>query len=144
MSWPQWYLMAASAAFTVDFRKGSVSRGNSSTTFTFQGSPSAEGAATDGVSATMPLSTIFFFVPAYMTVARASIISCGYNVMVFLLFVFLHAPLLGPFLVGHIDGHGTVGDEDVGVAALEGVAADRGRRTAVDGDGGEGFALLEG
>ena len=33
-SCPHWYLMAASAAFTVDFKKGSVSRGNSSTTVT--------------------------------------------------------------------------------------------------------------
>ena len=69
--------MAASAALTVERRKGSVSRGNSSTTFTFHGSPSVCGAATDGVSATIPLCTRLFFVPAYVTVASASMISCG-------------------------------------------------------------------
>ena len=77
----QWYLMAASAAFTVDFKNGSVSRGNSSTTFTFQLSPSFCGAAILGVSATIPLSTRFFFVPAYVTVASASIINWGYSVI---------------------------------------------------------------
>ena len=77
-SFPQWYLIAASAALTVDFRKGSVSRGNSSTTVTFQGSPSFCGAATAGVSATIPLSTTFFLVPAYVTVAKASITILGY------------------------------------------------------------------
>ena len=75
----QRYLMAASAAFTVDLRKGSVSRGNSRTTVTLQGSPSCWGAATAGWSATILLSTRFFFVPAYVTVASASIISWGYN-----------------------------------------------------------------
>ena len=78
-SFPQWYLIAASAALTVDLRKGSVSRGKVSTTFTFQGSPSFCGAATAGVSATISLSTRFFFVPAYVTVASASIIILGYN-----------------------------------------------------------------
>ncbi len=77
VSLPQWYLMAASAALTVDFRKGSVSRGNSSTTCTRHGSLSVDGAATAGWSATIPLSTRFFFVPAYVTVCRASIIIWG-------------------------------------------------------------------
>ena len=73
-SLPQWYLMAASAAFTVDFRNGSVSRGNSSTTLTLL-------PLMAGWSATISLSTKFFFVPAYVTVASASIISLGYNVI---------------------------------------------------------------
>ena len=71
--------MAASAAFTVDLRNGSVSRGNSNTTFTLL-------PLMTGVSATMPLSTRLFFVPAYITVASASMISLGYIVISFLLF----------------------------------------------------------
>ena len=66
--------MAASAALTVDFRNGSVSRGNSSTTFTFWPSMA-------GWSATIWLSTRFFFVPAYVTVASASMIIFGYSVI---------------------------------------------------------------
>ena len=87
-SLPQWYLMAASAAFTVDLRNGSVSRGNSSTTLTFQFIPPSGGlrGATVGWSATISLSTKFFFVPAYVTVASASIISLGYNVIFCLVF----------------------------------------------------------
>ena len=87
-SLPQWYLIAASAAFTVDLRKGSVSRGNSSTTLTFHGSLSFCGALMAGVSATISLSTKFFFVPAYVTVASASIIKLGYSVIVLLIAVF--------------------------------------------------------
>ena len=85
-SCPQWYLMAASVALTVDFRKGSVSRGKVSTTFTFQGSPSLAGAATAGVSATISLSMRFFFVPAYVTVASASRIILGNNTLSIILF----------------------------------------------------------
>ena len=41
---------------------------------------------TVGWSATISLSTKFFFVPAYVTVASASIISLGYNVIFSLFF----------------------------------------------------------
>ena len=66
--------MAASAALRVDFRKGSVSRGKTRTILTFI--PSM-----DGWSASISLSMRFFFVPGYITVARASVMSFGYNVM---------------------------------------------------------------
>ena len=68
--------MAASAAFTVDFKNGSVSRSNSSTTFVDH-TPRSRSKPTLGVSATISLSTRFFFVPAYVTVASASITFFG-------------------------------------------------------------------
>ena len=71
--------MAASAALMVDFKKGSVSLGKSNVKLTFMPSMCIS-------SASISLSMIFFFVPAYITVANASFISLGYNVMMFLLF----------------------------------------------------------
>ena len=71
--------MADSAAFSVDFKKGSVSLGNSNVMVTFM--PSMRTS-----SASIPLSMIFFFVPAYITVAKASVINLGYSVMMFLFF----------------------------------------------------------
>ena len=102
-SFPQWYLIAASAALTVDFRNGSVSRGNSSTTVTFQGSPSFCGAATAGVSATIPLSTTFFLVPAYVTVAKASITIFGY--ITFSIFFILLYPANCALSASSFDSH---------------------------------------
>ena len=67
--------MAASAALRVDFMKGSVSRGNISENDTFM-------PLMRRLSATISLSTRFFLVPGYVTVARASIINFGYNVIV--------------------------------------------------------------
>ncbi len=57
-------------AYHVTDKKVSVSRGNISVSLTFM-------PFMLGVSANMPLSIRFFFVPAYTTFARASVISFG-------------------------------------------------------------------
>ena len=78
--------------------------------------------------------------PAYVTVASASIMSWGYNTI---LLVFFHALHLAPLLIGRINGFRSLGNKDNGIVAFEGVATDGWGRATIDDDCSQSGTILE-